>query len=453
MSTSRKQQEDPDIVQRPSSRWRNPVAQGTRLISAATLIAVAVLTGAVAIAQTRTETSKLPTGPEVGDQDLSPFYRWTQPLPAQPGKMLREEPMPAQPEIAAAGLAKRILYTSTDLRWHAGIVPVSGTFYLPKGDPPPGGWPLAAWAHGTLGVADRCAPSWTGHKPRDATYIDRWLENGFAIVATDYQGLGGPGPHPYLLWEAEGRSLLDGARAALESYKSKLANKVFITGQSQGSGAALGATRIAPGYAADMPLLATVATGVVATFPDFTYKPPQRSAASLLRYVVLTMIGGALPDDAPSPDALATDQGKMLLEAAREGCSGTVNAAARRDGVNASNAFVEPLDKIVARLTPVTDMPAVKLPMPVLLGTGLADTILVPRRQYAAVSALCSAGSDLVWKTYPGASHNGGLNASFADALAFFRSVLAGQTPRSNCGSLVEPGLPGARFSGIPFND
>ena len=406
---------------------------------------------ALAMSQARAEW--LPLGAQAGDQDLSPFYHWTQALPARPGEMLREEPMPAQAEIASAGLAQRILYTSTDVRWRAGIVPVSGTLYLPKGEPPVGGWPLVAWAHGTLGVSDRCAPSWTGHKPRDATYIERWLQNGFAVVATDYQGLGGPGPHPYLIWQAEGRSVLDGVRAALSAHADKLARKVFVTGQSQGSGAALGATHIAPSYAADVPLLATVATGLVSTFPNGPYHPPQSTRIGSPVYVSLMLLGGAIPDGAPSADDLVTDKGKLLLKAAREGCTGEMRDLARREGITADNVYVEPIAKVEGNLTPVTDMPAVRLPVPVLLGTGLADSTLVPTRQYAVVSAFCAAGSEVVWKTYPGASHNGGLNASFADALLFFRNVLEGRRPQSNCGSIAEPGAPTAPEPGIPFND
>jgi dienelactone hydrolase len=109
--------------------------------------------------------------------------------------------------------------------------------------------------------------------------------------------------------------------------------------------------------------------------------------------------------------------------------------------------------KVEASLTPVTDMSAVRLPVPVLLGTGLADSTLVPTRQYAVVSAFCAAGSEVAWKTYPGASHNGGLNASFADALSLFRTVLEGRKPQSNCGSIAEPGAPTAPEPGIPFND
>lgn len=169
--------------------------------------------------------------------------------------------------------------------------------------------------------------------------------------------------------------------------------------------------------------------------------------------MVLTMIGGALPDGAPSADALMSDKGKALLKAAREGCSGDVYKVARRDHITGADAFVEPLVQVAAQLTPVTDMSPVKMPVPVMLGTGLADTTLVPRRQYAAVTALCAAGSDIVWKTYPGATHNGGLNASFPDALAFVQAVLAGKSPASTCNALAQPGAPEPRTADIPFND
>jgi secretory lipase len=414
---------------------------------------ISALAAPVIAAEQRVEAPSLPVGPDVGDQDLSPFYRWKDALPDKPGILLREEAAPQQPEITAAGLAQRILYTSTDVRWHAGIVPVSGTLYLPKGEPPAGGWPLVAWAHGTLGVSDRCAPSWAGHRPRDATYINRWLDAGFAVVATDYQGLGGPGPHTYLIWEAEGRAVLDSIRVALASQPGRLATKAFITGQSQGSGAALGATRIASTYAPELPLLATVATGIVSTFPSGPYKPADLNAVAQPHYMTLMMLGGGLPDNAPPVDSLYTEKGKPLLKAAREGCNIEMREVARKEGITAANAFVEPIEKIMAGLLPATDMTPVRMPVPVMLGTGLADHVLVPRRQFGAVSALCAAGSEIVWKTYPGITHNGSVNAAFDDARSLFREVLAGQKPTGNCADISEPGEPGAPTAGIPFND
>ena len=47
-------------------------------------------------------------------------------------------------------------------------------------------------------MADICAPSWVGYSTRVEAFLNAWLARGFAIAATDYQGLGTPGPHPYM---------------------------------------------------------------------------------------------------------------------------------------------------------------------------------------------------------------------------------------------------------------
>lgn len=428
---------------------QNENLPGTKILL---LIAAALL---ASCATWQGDQKALPVGPSVGDQALSPFYRWPNELPSRPGVMLRTEPMPAQPDIPGASTADRILYTSADARWHSGIVPVSGTLYLPKGRPPQGGWPLVAWAHGTLGVADKCAPSWALHRPRDATFINSWLENGFAVVATDFQGLGGPGPHPYLIWEAEGRSVLDSVRAALAAHSGTVANEVIITGQSQGSGSSLGASRIAPTYAPDIRLRATIATGVVSSFPDGPTQPVAATAArgSPAHYQILRMLGGAIPDGGPSVDSLISEKGKRLLLAAREGCNEEMRRVAQQDGVDTTNAFSRDYDKVLALMTRGPDMTPVRMPAPLFLGTGLADRTIPPQRQYAAAAALCAAGNPLVWKAYEGITHNGIVNAAFQSELAFVRNVLAGRQNESNCQQLSAPGVPGPALAGIPFND
>ncbi|HQD83958.1 MAG TPA: lipase family protein [Quisquiliibacterium sp.] len=391
-------------------------------------------------------TGALPTGPRAGDVPRSPFYRWDGPLPARPGALLREEPAKAQPEIDAAGTALRILYVSTDARWGSGPIPVSGTVYLPVGTPPAGGWPIAAWAHGTLGVADVCAPSWTGHKPRDAAYVNRWLKAGFAVVATDYQGLGGPGPHAYLLWEAEGRSVLDAVRAALDGRPGLLANDVIVTGQSQGSGAALGTARIAGRYAPDVRLRAVIATGVVSTFPNGPYGPAPAPEGRSPHFTILSLVGGGLRDDAPDVDALVSARARPLLEAARSGCSPQMAAQARALKLGMADAFTVGPEALARLRLPATDMEAVKLPVPLLLGTGSADRTIAPQRQFAAVAALCAAGNAVTWKPYPGVGHDGSPHAAFDDALAFAQAARAGRPRPGNCAQVSAPGAsePGA---------
>ena len=40
------------------------------------------------------------------------------------------------------------------------------------------------------------------------------MDAGYVLAATDYQGLGTPGPHPYLVGAAEAMNALDSVRAA-----------------------------------------------------------------------------------------------------------------------------------------------------------------------------------------------------------------------------------------------
>ena len=50
-----------------------------------------------------------------------------------------------------------VLYRSQDAQGSA--VATSGIIALPRREPPAGGFPVISWAHGTVGVADLCAPS------------------------------------------------------------------------------------------------------------------------------------------------------------------------------------------------------------------------------------------------------------------------------------------------------
>jgi len=153
--------------------------------------------------------------PLQGDGRVSEFYSWSGELSGPPGRLLRSEPLPATLGLANAARQERILYTSTDGIEGKSLIAISGALFIPKGTPPQEGWPLLAWAHGTVGIADICAPSWQARSYRDVRYLNEWLSQGFAIVATDYQGLGTPGPHPYLKVRPDAYSVLDSVRAVL----------------------------------------------------------------------------------------------------------------------------------------------------------------------------------------------------------------------------------------------
>ena len=125
--------------------------------------------------------------------------------PGEPGEIIDVEVL----DVGEDYVGYRILYHSRSLR--GDDIAVSGFVVAPAGDPPPGGWPLVAFAHGTAGTADICAPS---HEAEE--HIASWgpyLE-GYAVVATDYEGLGTPGLHTYVVGRSEARGVLDSVRAA-----------------------------------------------------------------------------------------------------------------------------------------------------------------------------------------------------------------------------------------------
>jgi hypothetical protein len=108
-----------------------------------------------------------------------------------------------------------LLYRSTSLRRKA--IGVSGFVMVPKGKTPKPGWPVISWAHGTSGIADPCAPSRDPKGPYTvylAQQFGAWLKAGYAIASTDYEGLGTPGVHPYLVGRSEGRGVVDIVRAS-----------------------------------------------------------------------------------------------------------------------------------------------------------------------------------------------------------------------------------------------
>jgi hypothetical protein len=133
--------------------------------------------------------------PTIGVQAQNAFYRASDAqIPGPAGTRIREE---IRSGVPAGGAAHRVLYRSTDSGGKP--IAVSGIVIVPRGSPPPEGWPIVAWAHPTSGIVPRCAPSLAIFLFQQIAGSRTLLKRGYAIAATDYPGLGTPGPHPYLV--------------------------------------------------------------------------------------------------------------------------------------------------------------------------------------------------------------------------------------------------------------
>ena len=76
--------------------------------------------------------------------------------------------------------------------------------------------------------------------------MNSWLKAGYAVVRTDYEGLGVPNvTHPYLIGVSEGRSVLDMVRAA-RKLDTTIGKNVVLAGHSQGGHAVLWANSHRP---------------------------------------------------------------------------------------------------------------------------------------------------------------------------------------------------------------
>lgn len=153
--------------------------------------------------------------------------------------------------------AYRIRYWTTDLRGRRREV--SGAVIAPNGLTPVGGRNVIAWAHGTSGIATSCAPSESPDLYRSIAGLTDILQRGFTVVAADYEGLGSPGPHPYLVGESAARTVLDAVRAAREMKSVSTTNRFAVWGESQGGQTALATGQIAARYAPDLRLIAIAA--------------------------------------------------------------------------------------------------------------------------------------------------------------------------------------------------
>lgn len=180
-----------------------------------------------------------------------------QEVPGRPGTIIRQEAL--RPPRGAAS-AYRILYRSRGLNGEP--IAVSGVVALPSAPPPKKGRPIVAWAHGTSGIADHCAPSGEADPFGDVQGLQDFLARGYVVTASDYPGLGTAGVHPYLVGSSEGRAILDSVRAARELPSASAGSSFVVWGYSQGGHAALFAGNLAKAYAPELKL-----AGIAAAAP------------------------------------------------------------------------------------------------------------------------------------------------------------------------------------------
>jgi len=235
-----------------------------------------------------------------------------------PGSLIDSLELNAPPGVRAWA----VLYRSTGVG--ESTVGVSGLVVapvLPSGLGPIGGLPVVAWAHGTTGLADACAPSRLGVATEDVMTVVSLARQGVVVAATDYEGLGTPGIHPYLVGLSEGRSILDAIRAVKGLPEAAAGSRTAVLGISQGGHAALWAAELGPSYAPDVELV-----GVVAASPPIDLSAVQRAVLigpqpSEVSWLEALLVTRAWQDVyGVSTTGLLTEEGQAIADVLDETC-------------------------------------------------------------------------------------------------------------------------------------
>lgn len=340
----------------------------------------------------------------------------------EPGAVLAVQEL--DPGDLPASRLLRVLYRSASISGDP--IAVSGVIAVPEGEAPEGGRDVLTWAHGTRGIADVCAPS---QDPADAVRIATpFLEQGMVVVASDFEGLGTPGLHPYIAGESEARGTLDIVKAA-QALDTGAGDRVVIWGHSQGGHAALFANQIAPQWAPELDIVGTVAGA-----------PPSHLtliASALLGgpfqyYIVMTGAGWA---EAYGADlSLMTSPAALeLLPVVDEVCAGDLaevfNAIPPDELLVADPATVEPWASLLVENDPGHVVGA----SPVLIVHGGNDEQIPVVSSQLLVERMCGIGQVVQRRVYEGQSHAGVIGPSYPDMQAWIDARLGGEPAPDDC--------------------
>ncbi len=390
-------------------------------LGAALLGLVALVAATAGPATARAPETRLPRQAPSGDA----FYRPRGVRSGRPGDVIW-----AAPIIAPAGSRGwKILYHSLSLDGRD--IAVSGVVIVPTARAPAAGRPVVSWAHGTHGLADACAPS----KALDIAYripgIKDFVKAGDIVVATDYEGLGTPGEHPYLVGESEARGVLDIVRAVRQMPNNGASTNTLVYGHSQGGQAALFAGQIAPSYAPELHLLGVTAVAPVA---DVTAMVPLATTVpALLGYDVMTAVGfrAAYPN---------LDLGTVLGPVALANL-GIVDQRCSDDVVDFFAQYPpsqvvahNPLDvPVLSQLLQQDTAGNVPSAAPQFIVQGDRDALVPKMVTDRYVQRACGLGDRLLYRVYSGRDHVTARDFSVLDVQAWLAARIAGKSAPSSC--------------------
>ncbi|MFB9903740.1 lipase family protein [Allokutzneria oryzae] len=364
-----------------------------------------------------------------------PFYQPPSPLPpGEPGDVIRSRKITVKVAVLPAPVeAWQVLYRSTSA---TGLpIAVSGTVLVPPTPWTAGPRPLLSYAVGTHGLGDICAPSFTLRAgiENEVALIAQPLLKGWAVVITDYQGLGTPGVHTYAVGQAEGRSVLDAARAAQRLTGPGLspAGPVGLWGFSQGGQASAFAGELQPSYAPELNLVGVAAGGVPR---DLAALAPVMNGGPFFGLAVGVMAGykAAYPE-LPFEEILNAHGRRLVAETSKDCVAVMVPRNAFQSFATIASV-PDPLANPQWQARLAENRAGQKAPgAPVYLVHGDVDPLIPHDIAKPLLSSYCALGAKAQWRTIPLAGHITGDVVATPLAVEWLSARFAGRPASTSC--------------------
>jgi pimeloyl-ACP methyl ester carboxylesterase len=319
---------------------------------------------------------------------------------------------------------------------------VSGSVFVPNGTPPPGGWPIIAMGHGTIGVQHDCGPSLSPTLLGSADAVATLVNNGFLVTLPDYQGLGMDQTyHPYLDSTTVGYNMIDSVRAARKLVPAA-SDRWLAFGSSQGGQAAWAANELAGTYGTGLELLGSA---IVAPAADFAGLADSAAAGTLTleQMSALQWLLYSLKEEHPDFDldlyrrGIVAEKWDILSACAGPLVSQRADVTSRVTPDDLRPATPEAVDRLRDYLAK-RSLPKTKADAPMLILYGALDQVVAPQWTDAAIRRACALGDVIEAYLAPGKGHD---DIDGTVALGWIKQRFAGGEVHNSCDVAEGPTL------------
>ncbi len=360
---------------------------------------------------------------------LKPFYN-TAGLPAKGrlGQVIRKEPLGIKVD---GGKAFRVLYRTQqgngNYTFSSGIVfiPSNSNAGLPR--------PVVAWAHGTLGLGDKCAPSRTNDPMQNISWVNSMLQKGWVVTATDYAGFGTPGTQGYLVGGDEAHDVLNSVRAARDIPEAHAGSTYVVFGHSQGGNSVLFAASEAASYAPELHLIGTVAAAPAAELVALL----NEQYGTLADWVIGPLVTTSWPAANPAlhiGDVLTASGRDNYKRIANQCIAQSVFSGMFHQTLGQKFFSTDPLDLPAWKtMAQSQSAPILNSSQPLMIIESKTDKVVLPDTTSLYIQASCKQGANLSSLWLNNVSHMDIPEKSASNIVQWIGDRFAGRPNSSTC--------------------